>query len=435
MNQKLSAVKQILTFCVVLFTFFLFIPTFIIAADTGDTLFGGTAKTNITPEKPVTLAGYSNRTGLSQGIHDPISARVVVFEQNGNKLVLVSTDILGYYDGTADIFRKAIISRFNLKPSELFLTAIHTHSAPSITLDTEKGHVNNLEYVKKLQDKLIGVIGRAFENKQPVQIGTGSGSSPVGANRRAVLYDENGNPRTRLGRNPYGVTDKEVQVLKMINGNEQLQAVLFDYATHSTSLGKNYLISGDVHGLAEQFLEKFFGDNVIAPAFAGASGNIDPWYRILRSFETKNGWIPEPVLLGTLLGTEVVHVLNAIENFSSTGPVKSAFETVELPGKPRGELKTTADQPPTPLNISVARIGDIAFVGLGGEVLCEIGMDIKKASPFEQTIVMTHCNGTAGYLPPKHLYIEGGYEITSSPFASSAAEMVIKKAVKMLNQL
>ena len=351
-------------------------------------------------------------------------------------MVLVSTDIIGFYGGTADSFRKAIINRFNFKPSELFLTAIHTHSAPSMTLDTEKGHVNNIEYVKKLQDKLIDIIGRAFENLQPVQIGTGSGFSPVGANRREVMYDQDGNPRTWLGRNPYGVTDKEVQVLKMINSTGQLQAVLFDYATHSTSLGpKNYVISGDVHGLAEKFLENYLGNNVIAPAFAGASGNIDPWYRILPGFETKNGWIPEPVLLGTLLGEEVVHVLNSIEKVSSTGPVNSAFETIELPGKPRGELKTTSEQPPSSLNISVGRIGDIAFVGLGGEVLCEIGMAIKAASPFKFTVVMTHCNGTAGYLSPKHLYIEGGYEITSTPFATSAAEMVVKKAVKMLNQL
>jgi len=92
-------------------------PTLLFPAETAATLSGGTAIINITPEKPVTLAGYSGRKGLSQGIHDSLSARAVVFEQNGNKMVLVSTDIIGFYGGTADSFRKAIINRFNFKPS------------------------------------------------------------------------------------------------------------------------------------------------------------------------------------------------------------------------------------------------------------------------------------------------------------------------------
>ena len=65
----------------------------------------------------------------------------------------------------------------------------------------------------------------------------------------------------------------------------------------------------------------------------------------------------------------------------------------------------------------------------------EIGMAIKEASPFEHTFVITHCNGAAGYLPTRDAYIEGGYEVRSSPFAPSAAEKVVKKAVEMLHNL
>ncbi len=69
------------------------------------------------------------------------------------------------------------------------------------------------------------------------------------------------------------------------------------------------------------------------------------------------------------------------------------------------------------------------------EVLTEIGMAIKAGSPCKHTFVITHCNGSAGYLPPEHLYVEGGYEITSSAFAPQAAEMAVKQAVKMLHEL
>ena len=173
----------------------------------------------------------------------------------------------------------------------------------------------------------------------------------------------------------------------------------------------------------------------MAPAFAGASGDIDPWFRVLPGFETKNGWIPEPVLLGTLLGEEVVHVLRKIDTLSADGPVKSIYKTVELPGKPSGEIKTTLDFERVPLNITVARMGDVAFVGLGAEVLSEIGLAIKAASPFDNTIIITHCNGTADYISPQHLYIEGGYEVESSPFASPAADELVKQVVRLLYEL
>jgi len=420
---------------VLIISFYLGVCPLDAAANEG-TLRAGTARIDITPDKPVKMSGYGARTALSEAVHDPLSARVVAFENNGERLVLVSSDLLGYYGGTAEHFRKVILSELELKPGELFLSAIHTHDGPTLTIDKEKGHPNNLEYTENLQAGLIEVIRKAMKNTGPVHTGAGVGYSPVGANRRELQFDSSGNSSIRLGRNPYGPTDKEVLVMKLAKPDGAVVASLFDYATHATCLGgRNLTVSGDVLGLAEQFVEKILGEPVIAPAFAGASGNIDPWFRVLDGFNTEPGWIPEPVLLGTLLGEEVVHVYRDIENLSAGGEIKSAFVTLELPGKARGELEIKKDCPSTPFNITVARVGDIAFVGLGGEVLTEIGMSIKAASPYKHTFVITHCNGAAGYLPPEHLYVEGGYEISTSPFAPKAADMVVKQAVKMLHEL
>jgi len=399
-------------------------------------LHAGTAKVDITPKKPVNMAGYGSRKGLSKDVHDPLSARIVVFENNDKRLVLVSSDLIGFYNGTAEYMRKVILDEFQLEPSELFLSAIHTHAGPSLTIDKEKGHPNNLEYTERLKVKLIGVIRKALSNMGPVHIGAGIGYSPVGMNRRELRIDSSGNSSIRLGRNPYGPTDKEVLVVKMTKPDGRPIAALFDYASHATCLGgKNYTISGDILGLAEQFVEKILGDDVITAAFAGASGNIDPWFRVLPAFNTEPGWIPEPVLLGTLLGEEVVHVFRDIGKVSDGGEIATAFITLELPGKPRSEDTVEKGHPPTPLNITAARVGDIAFIGIGCEVLTEIGMSIKAASPYKHTFVISHCNGAASYLPPEHLYIEGGYEIRSSPFAPQAADIVVKQAVKMLHEL
>jgi len=399
-------------------------------------LQAGTAKIDITPKKPVKMAGYGSRTGLSTGVHDPLTARVIIFKNNGKRLVLVSSDIIGYYSGTAEDMRKDILNEFQLEPSELFLSAIHTHAGPALTLDKENGHPNNLEYTKQLKGKLIKLIREGLGNFESVKIGAGIGYSPVGSNRRQLVFDSSGNSQIKLGRNPYGPTDKEVLVLKMTNTGGKTIAALVDYATHATCLGgKNYTISGDVIGLAEQFVEKILGDDVITAAFAGASGNIDPWYRVLPEFNTEPGWVPEPVLLGTMLGEEAVHTFRDIDTLSDGGEIVTAFSALELPGKLPNETKIKKDTPPSPFNVTAARVGDIAFVGLSGEILTEIGMAIKAGSPYKHTFVVTHCNGETGYLPPEHLYIEGGYEVNSSRFAPKAADMVVKEAVKLLHEL
>ena len=241
------------------------------SAEGGDLLGAGIARVDITPKKPVRMSGYSGRKGLSTGVHDPLYARVVAFESAGRRLVLVSTDLIGFY-GTYEPIRDAICDRFDLKPCEIFLSGTHTHSGPTPTL-SEEGHPNNLVYTRKLKAKLLEATREAFKTIRAMHMGVGRGYSPVGSNRREKQADSS----VRLGRNPYGPTDKEVLVMKLTRPDGTPIAALFDYATHATSLGpRNPQISGDVLGIAAQFVEKILGPDVTSPVFAGASGDIDP---------------------------------------------------------------------------------------------------------------------------------------------------------------
>ena len=401
------------------------------------TLRAGMAKIDITPDIPVMFYGYESRKTPSEGVHDPLSARAVVFENNGRKFVLVSSDLGSYEEEAFPTIQKSILDHFNLKEYELFLSAIHSHSSPVLSLNKESGDPNNIKYTEILNQKLLSVIGEAFKSLEPVHTGVGKGSSPVGSNRREMEPDGS----ITLGRNPYGPADKEVLVMKIATPVGTPIGALFDYATHATSLGPgNMLVSGDVLGLSEQFVEKILGKNIIAPVFAGASGNIDPWYRILSEFNSEDGWIPEPVLLGTLLGEEVVHVFRDIEELHPGGEINTSFATIECPRRKMAENKDAIsedDQKKTvPVHITVARIGDdVAFVGFNVEMLTEIGMAIKAGSPFKNTFVITHCNGDNGYLAPAELYKEGGYEIRSTPFEIGSADRVVKKALSMLYNL
>ena len=398
-------------------------------------LRAGAARIDITPQNPVRMSGYASRKELSTGVHDPLSARVLAFEIGGKRLILVSTDLIGFYDGTAEHLRGALVNELDLEPSQLFLSAIHTHAGPSLSTNLARSHPNNVEYTATLQQKLTEAIGQAIGDLEPAVLGLGVGYSPVGVNRRELRISSDGQSAIVLGRNPYGPTDKEVLVLRVAGTDDRTKAVAFGYATHATCLGPgNTLISGDVLGLAEQLVERVLGSHVIAPAFAGASGDIDPWFRVLPSFNTEPGWIPEPVLLGTLLGQEVVHACRGIKETSPADRIATAFLTLQLPAKPP-EAATTGKADTVPFNVTAARLGDVAWIGLGGEVLTEIGLAIKSGSPCRHTFVITHCNGAAGYLATKEAHVQQGYEVRTSPFAPPAADLVIRESIRLLHTL
>jgi len=397
-------------------------------------LRAGIARIDITPDLPVSLPGYDEKRGLSKGIHDRLFVRALVFENGGKRLVLISTDLIGFYYEAFESFQKSLLTEFNLKPEELFLCAIHAHSSPGPNLNKSRGHPNDLTYTETLRPKLIEVVRNAFKNVGPVRMGVGLGSSMVGANRRVLKPDGS----TRLGtgslrRNPYGVTDKDVLVLKLARPDGASIGALFDFACHATALGeRNLQVSGDILGIAEQFVEKILGGGVVAPVFVGASGDVNPWYKELPSFNTEPGWMPEPELMGTLLGEEVVHVYREIGALQPGGDIKTSFAAIKVPGQKRREETTVQDRT---INLTAARVGDVAFLGASVEMLTEVGFAIKAGSPFKRTFLITHCNGGSGYLPPEHLYREGGYEIWSTPFAPQAADIVVKQALGMLYKL
>lgn len=429
---KLSMFSSIrLTTAVVVFTICLFLITSNVQSrETLEALRAGTSAIDITPGLPVQMGGYSSRTALSEGIRDRLIARVIAFENGGKKLVLVSCDLWDFRGNEIfKYFQKPILKEFNLKEDELFLCATHSHATPSLAVDKKTAHANNLKYTDRIKTKLIQVIREAFSEMVPVRFGAGIGYSPIGMNRREMKPDGN----MKIGRNPYGITDKEVLVMKLTKPDGSNIAALINFPCHGTSLGgRNLKISGDILGVAEKFVERIAGNGLIAPLFTGASGEINPYFHGLREYNTDSGWVPETILLGKMLGTEVMYIFRNIKALNSSGQIKTASKIIEVPGKIQGDPVYKDTRLTDTVNIIAARVGDVAFVGFNVEMLTEIGMAIKAASPYKHTFVITHCNGYNHYLPPEHLFKEGGYEIMRSSFAPQAADIVVKETLRML---
>jgi hypothetical protein len=88
------------------------------------------------------------------------------------------------------------------------------------------------------------------------------------------------------------------------------------------------------------------------------------------------------------------------------------------------------------MEVQVLRLGhELAIVALPGEVFVELGLAIKKASPFKTTIVIELSNDAPGYVPTQKAFAEGSYETVNSRIASGGGEMLVDAAARLLNEL
>ena len=88
------------------------------------------------------------------------------------------------------------------------------------------------------------------------------------------------------------------------------------------------------------------------------------------------------------------------------------------------------------MEVQVFRVADdVAIVGLPGEVFVELGMAIKRASPFKHTIVIELCNDAPGYVPTLKAFGEGSYETVNSRVLPGGGEILVDEAIRLLREI
>ena len=140
-----------------------------------------------------------------------------------------------------------------------------------------------------------------------------------------------------------------------------------------------------------------------------------------------------------MLGEEVIRVADSIKT-SGRAHIRGMQKVVTCPGKrtvqspgPDKEYKLE-DADPVPIRLSLLAINDIAIAGVSGEALTNIGLRLKRESPFNRTILVTHCNGSSGYLPDDAAYDQVSYEIISTHVKRGCAEnAIVNGLVEMMN--
>jgi len=94
------------------------------------------------------------------------------------------------------------------------------------------------------------------------------------------------------------------------------------------------------------------------------------------------------------------------------------------------------NSPTIPLEVQVYRLTDAAaIVMLPGEVFVDLGLAIKARSPFATTLVVELANDVPAYIPTRKAFAEGSYETVNSLVQSGGGELMVDKAVQLLQEL
>jgi len=270
----------------------------------------GIATTVITPTQSMWMSGYAARTKPSEGkVHD-LHAKALALEAcpersqgdaQGTRLVIVTVDLLGIPRPLRDSMEKQVNQRYKLPPEGLLLNASHTHCGPvvkemedSIYGDSFYGLSpeqiqRSRQYMETLQQKLLTLVGQAIENLAPARLAYTHARAGFAMNRR--LKTERGYV---ISANPDGPVDHDVPVLRIDNPDGELQAVVFGYACHNTTLSF-YEFCGDYASFAQLYLEEA-RPGVTAMFIAGCGGDQNPYPRRTLDLAQQHGRALHPAV-------------------------------------------------------------------------------------------------------------------------------------------
>jgi neutral ceramidase len=439
-------------------------------------LQAGAARVVITPPIGVPLSGYfaaEGRKEVARDIHDDLYARALVLQDDHYTIAIATSDLIGLGDEELEMVQAIVHQETGIEPEQLILACTHTHSGPVVhpfpPSDLIPGQADE-EYYRLLPRLIASAVTMAAQRRRPARIGAGSGSCAININRREILPDGTVRGLPFLGRNPSGVVDREVGVLRVdddVTGRPV--AVLLSYACHPVVLGPNVEISADYVGYTVSFLERMLGADAVALFANGAQGNMNAMIH--------PGTYADAERLGVTLGAEALKVVLSTETHAD---IHIATETrrTELPLNPAAEPEaqrryirflqaelqrfTSVGErmkawdiemrlavahyrlynrehlafPYMPAMVTAFGFsGDGTSIGLvsePAELFCEYGMQARSASPFATTLVLGLANGFIGYVPTPEVYTEGGYECEATQVGPQAGSQLCQVMIDAL---
>lgn len=409
------------------------------AAD--NTFHAGVGIVDITPTDAVALAG-SPTVKKSATVESRLLAKALVISLSGQKLAIVALDTLKYPVELATDARRRIEQHTGIPASHVIICASHTHSGPLWSY-----------YKDKLVTPIVEAVSKAARDLAPCRIGLSKGTAEGVSENRRIIKEGNAWNRWQLPpadreRFPAeGPADPNFDVLAVVGEDGRYKAVLFNFACHAAN-NRAPLISADYPGDVQQYVTQRLGYDVPTFFLTGACGDVNPVYSNSKE------------LFGQKLGGEILRSLGKVD-FIEDPALRMETREMAMPGresptfreaevlrnwpaqlehyhKAFNEMKKR-EQPTYRYFITGIRIGDdFAIVTNPNELFCDIGLDIKRQSPFKHTMVVELTNGAHGYVPTAKAFAGGSYETwfgEHSYLSTRAAEIVEHESLDILNQL
>jgi sugar phosphate isomerase/epimerase len=437
-------------------------------------LTAGVAVIDITPPVGYRMSGYF-RERLNTGTLNPLYAKAIVLRQGDESAALVFCDIIGLSLDVTSRVRRQAAEKTGIPASNILIAATHTHTGP-LYFGALRKHFHDLavarygsdpcekvDYPSELVAKLVKVITQAQAAAKPVRLEAGVAEQQgLSFNRR--FHMKSGTVRFNPGVlnpdivRPAGPIDPEVGIVFFRKADSgRAAAALVNFALHLDTVGGS-LYAADYPFHLEQSLRATFGKEFVLLFGTGACGDINhidvtKKERLKTDYigktlaETVNAKagrlkaVAEPALA---VRSEIVQTLLqrygpqkvawARENIKKVGTSELPFlEQVEAYKILAVEMRRGETMP---IEVQVFRLSrDVAVVGLPGEVFVDLGLAIKRASPFPTTLIIELCQDAPGYIPTKKAFAEGSYETVNSRIAPGGGEMMAEAAVRLLKAL
>jgi hypothetical protein len=446
------------------------------------------------PISPTTFPAPVNgslRANFATSVHDHMHARALAIHDGQKELILCVVDSCMIPGTICDEAKQIASAKTGVPASQILISATHTHSAATLGPTFQSNP--DPQYIAALPARIARGLIQAHENLEPAEIAWASADDPTQVFNRRWLVKEGQqytnpfgvttdrarmNPgfKSPLVSKPAGPVDPEVVILAARAKSDQRPlALLANYSLHY--VGGNPPISADYYGaFAEEVAARLnAGDGRYAgkPAFVGIMSNG-------TSGDVNNvnyGGDPPPrrqpgEQIRVVAKSVADAAMKAYGTLSFQPHVTLDSAETELPLKVRkpGEedlaradevLKTTppgqdgqysdmraayaresvllADYPDeVPVKLQVHRIGELSIATIPCEVFVEIGLELKRRTPFERHFTVSLANGYNGYLPTDEQHKLGGYETwraRSSYLETTAASKITSRLVSMLKQL
>jgi hypothetical protein len=401
----------------------------------------GVGSVDITPAEPIVLAGSPTRL-KSQSVDTRLYARALILAAGGQKVAIVTLDTLKYPVECVVRARQQIEKTTGIPASNVIICASHTHRGPLWTY-----------YRDQLVTPIVEAVAMAARDLTPCRLGTAKGKAEGVSQCRRVIKDGNVWNRWQLGpseRDKYpaeGPFDPGFDVLALIGKDGRYKAVVYSFACHAANT-RDLTVSADYPGDVQQYVQEHLGYEVSTFFLTGACGDVNPVSGLKKE------------VFGEKLGGAIIRCLGHLEPITKPS---LAIETreMQMPGREHPVLKEAeiarnwpkqlehykkvfhdmmqAAKPSYQFFFTGIRIGDdFAIVTDPVELFCEIGMSIKKRSPFKHTMVAEQTNGAHGYVPTAKAFEGGSYETwfgEHSHLTTRAGEIIEKESLEILNRL